>query len=112
MSKSWPNGKISAIRLRKSGETIVKFHWLLSSTVLSLFLLSSPALAGRLQSWRFDANQNRLVFTTDSGVQPKAQLLFNPTRLVIDLPGTNFNRRTIYQQLRGAMRVLRIGQLD
>ncbi len=90
----------------------MKFHWLLPSTVLSLFLLSSPAFAGRLQSWRFDADRNRLVFTTDSGVQPKAQLLFNPTRLVIDLPGTAFVRSTVNQQLRGALREFRVGQLD
>ncbi|MFB2923986.1 MULTISPECIES: N-acetylmuramoyl-L-alanine amidase [Aerosakkonema] len=90
----------------------MKFHWLLPSTFLSLVLLSSPAFAGRLQSWRFDADRNRLVFTTDSSVQPKAQLLFNPTRLVIDLPGTAFLRPTVNQQLRGAMRQMRVGQLD
>lgn len=90
----------------------MKFHWLLPSTLLSLILLSSPALAGRLQSWRFDVDRNRLVFTTDSSVQPRAQLIFNPTRLVIDLPGTTFTRPTVNQQLRGAIRTLRVGQLD
>lgn len=90
----------------------MKFHWLLPSTFLSLILLSSPAWAGKLQSWRFEANRNRLVFTTDIGVQPRAQLLFNPTRLVIDLPGTSFARPTVNQQLRGAIRELRVGQVD
>jgi N-acetylmuramoyl-L-alanine amidase len=91
------------------GETVVKFRWLLTST-LSLVLLASPAQAGRLQFWRFDQSQNQLVFTTDEGVQPKAQLLFNPTRLVIDLPGTSLNGRGISQSLGGAMRSLRVGQ--
>ena len=113
MSESLQSEKLNTARLRKLGETIVKLHWLLPSTILAaLFLLSSPAFAGRLQSWRFDANQNRLIFTTDSTIQPRAQLLFNPTRLVIDLPSTSFDRRTVYQQLRGALRTLRIGQLD
>lgn len=90
----------------------MKFRWLLPST-LSLVLLSTPAEAGRLQSWQFDADQNRLVFTTDEGVQPRARLLFNPTRLVIDLPGTSFDRRTVNNQsLGGAVQAIRVGQLD
>jgi N-acetylmuramoyl-L-alanine amidase len=89
----------------------VKFHWILPSTFLSLLLLSSPALAGRLQSWRFDPQRNQLVFTTDGDVQPQAQLLFHPTRLVIDLPGTTL-RRSVNQQVGGFIRSLRVGQLN
>lgn len=90
----------------------MKFRWLLPST-LSLVLLSTPAEAGRLQSWQFDADQNRLVFTTDEGVQPRARLLFNPTRLVIDLPGTTFDRRTVSNQsLGGAVQAIRVGRVD
>jgi N-acetylmuramoyl-L-alanine amidase len=90
----------------------VKFRWLLPST-LSLVLLSTPAAAGRLQSWQFDAAQNRLVFTTDEGVQPRARLLFNPTRLVIDLPGTSFDRRTVSNQSLGdAIQSIRVGRVD
>ncbi|MBE9227445.1 N-acetylmuramoyl-L-alanine amidase [Phormidium sp. LEGE 05292] len=89
----------------------MKFHWILPSTFLSLLLLSSPAIAAKLQSWRFDPQRNLLVFTTDGDVQPKAQLLFNPTRLVIDLPGTSLPR-TINRQVGGLIRSVRIGQLD
>lgn len=89
----------------------MKFHWILPSTFLSLLLLSSPAIAARLQSWRFDPQRNLLVFTTDDDVQPKAQLLFNPTRLVIDLPGTTL-RRSNNQQVGGLFRSLRVGQLN
>ena len=90
----------------------MKFRWLLPST-LSLVLLSTPAEAGRLQSMQFDADQNRLVFTTDEGVQPRARLLFNPTRLVIDLPGTTFDRRTVNNQsLGGAVQAIRVGRVD
>jgi len=89
----------------------VRFHWLLPGT-LSLFLLSSPTWAATLQSWRFNPSRNQLEFKTDGGVQPKAKLIFNPTRLVIDLPGTTMDRPTVTQPVGGAIRSLRIGQLD
>ncbi|MUL36995.1 N-acetylmuramoyl-L-alanine amidase [Gloeocapsopsis dulcis] len=89
----------------------MRFHWLLPST-LSIFLLSSPAEAAKLQSWNFDANRNRLDFKTDGAVQPKAQLIFNPMRLVIDLPGTKLDRPTVKQELGGTIRSIRVGQFD
>lgn len=77
-----------------------------------MFLLAGAAEAARLQSWRFDASQNRLYITTDGGVQPKAQLIFNPTRLVIDLPGTSLGRSSVSQQVSGAIESVRVGQFD
>lgn len=90
---------------------IVRLHWLLPS-FLGFFLLSSPAEAARLQFWRFNASNNQLVFTTDDGVQPRAQLIANPTRLVIDLPGTTLGRSTVSQSVGGAIREVRAGQFD
>ena len=87
-------------------------HWLIPTTFLSICLLSSPANAANLQSWRFDANQNRLEINTDGAVQPTAQLVFNPTRLVIDLPGIKFGRPQLVQSVGGAIRAIRIGQFD
>jgi N-acetylmuramoyl-L-alanine amidase len=69
-------------------------------------------MAARLESWRFDANQNRLEINTVGAVQPQAQLIFNPTRLVIDLPGTTFGRPQITQQVGGGIRSIRVGQFD
>ena len=89
----------------------MKFHWLLTSTI-SIFLLSSPAEAARLKFWRFESASNRLELKTDGAVQPKAQLIFNPTRLVIDLPGTTLERPTVKQQFGGAIRTVRVGQFD
>jgi N-acetylmuramoyl-L-alanine amidase len=89
----------------------VRFHWLLPS-ILSVFVLSSTAEAAKLRSWRFDANQNRLQFNTDGSVQPKAKLIFNPTRLVIDLPGTTLQRSTVKQEYGGAVRSVRVGQFN
>ena len=89
----------------------MKFHSLLLS-FLSIFVFAGAAEAARLQSWRFDASENRLYITTDGGVQPKAQLIFNPTRLVIDLPGTSLGRPSVSQPLSGAIESVRIGQFD
>ena len=89
----------------------MRFHWLLPS-ILSIFVLSSTAEAAKLRSWRFDANQNQLQFNTDGSVQPKAKLIFNPTRLVIDLPGTTLQRSTVKQEYGGAVRSVRVGQFD
>jgi N-acetylmuramoyl-L-alanine amidase len=72
----------------------------------------SPADAANLESWRFDSNQNRLEINTDGAVQPTAQLVFNPTRLVIDLPGIKFGRPQLVQSVGGAIRAIRIGQFD
>lgn len=91
----------------------MRFRWLLLlPSLLSVFLFSAAAQARQLVSWRFDSNQNRLLFTTDAGVQPKAQLIANPTRVVIDLPGISLGRPTANQQLRGAIREIRVGQVD
>lgn len=90
----------------------MKLQWLIPSTVGTILLVSSPATAARLESWRFDTNQNRLEINTSSPVQPQAQLIFNPTRLVIDLPGTSFGRPQLTQQIGGAIRAIRIGQFD
>ncbi len=91
----------------------MRFRWLLPllPSLLSIFLFSAAAQARQLLSWRFDSNQNRLVFTTDAGVQPKAQLIANPTRVVIDLPGISL-RRSATQPLRGGIKEIRVGQIN
>jgi N-acetylmuramoyl-L-alanine amidase len=96
-----------------TGARIVRFRWLLLlSSFLSVVLFTSAAQARQLLSWRFDRNQNRLVFTTDTGVQPKAQLIANPARIVIDLPGIGLGRPTANQVLGGGFKEIRVGQVD
>ena len=89
----------------------MRFQWLLLS-FFSIFLFCSPVKAGKLLSWQFELKENRLVFITDEGIQPTAQLLANPTRLVIDLPGTNLGRKTVKENYSGRIRSLRVGQFD
>jgi N-acetylmuramoyl-L-alanine amidase len=94
----------------ESGEFTVKL--LLPGAFLTLLALSSSVDAATLQSWRFDLNQNQLEFTTDGAVQPQAQLLFNPTRLVIDLPGTKFQQKQLTQSVGGAIRSIQVNQFN
>jgi N-acetylmuramoyl-L-alanine amidase len=89
----------------------LRIYWFFL-TLFSVLLCAVPANAARLLFWRFEAAQNRLVFTTDAGVQPQAQLIANPTRLVIDLPGIQLGRPSINQNVGGAIASLRIGQFD
>ncbi|MDJ0580876.1 N-acetylmuramoyl-L-alanine amidase [Crocosphaera sp.] len=89
----------------------MRFHWLLL-TILSTLLFALPAQAGRLLFWRYENNQNRLIFTTDSRVQPRAQLIPNPTRIVLDLPGITLNRSTVDQTIGGNIRSVRVGQFN
>ncbi|MBF1999920.1 MAG: N-acetylmuramoyl-L-alanine amidase [Synechococcales cyanobacterium M58_A2018_015] len=91
--------KISAVR------------WWLPS-LIGVLWLAAPAQAGRLETWHYDRSQNRLELITDEDVQPRAQLVFNPTRLVIDLPGTLLDQGPINELLGGAVQRVRIGQFD
>jgi N-acetylmuramoyl-L-alanine amidase len=90
----------------------VKLQWLIPTTFGTVLMLSSPTLAAKLESWRFDRNQNLLEINTNGAVKPQAQLVFNPTRLVIDLPGVKFGRSQLTQQIGGEIREIRIGQFD
>ncbi len=90
----------------------MKFYRLLPSLLGTLPLLCPAVKAAQLQSWRFDPSQNRLDFATDTAIQPRAQVLANPTRLVIDLPGTTFTQPLAQQTVGGAIQSVRVGQLD
>lgn len=97
------------------GDAALKIHSFIPALIpgaLSLVCLVSPAHAGGVASWTFDQNQNRLEFTTEDAVQPRAQLVPDPTRLVIDLPGITLGQPQINQLIGGAVRQVRIAQLN
>jgi N-acetylmuramoyl-L-alanine amidase len=76
-------------------------------------VLAVPVEAAQLLYWNFDSSGNRLTFTTNDGVQPRAQLVFDPTRIVIDLPGTTLGRSQINQLInQDGVQEVRIGQFD
>jgi N-acetylmuramoyl-L-alanine amidase len=88
--------------------------WLTSGMLATLgtLVVVAPARAATLQYWWFDAQTNQLVLTTDSEVQPRAQLLVNPTRIVVDLPNTQLGSTSNRQSVGGAVREVRAGQFD
>ncbi|WP_275331385.1 N-acetylmuramoyl-L-alanine amidase [Nodosilinea sp. PGN35] len=74
---------------------------------------SLPAKASaRLQAWEFDSSQNRLVFTTEGGVEPLVSWLTEPQRLVIDLPGIVPEAALGDQFVGGAVAAVRITRAD
>jgi N-acetylmuramoyl-L-alanine amidase len=89
----------------------VRYNWLLPS-VFSFVMGSLPATAAEILSWQFNATENRIDFSTNAGVNPEAQMLANPSRLIIDLPETRLNQPTSSQVLSNGLKSLRVGQFD
>ena len=91
----------------------MRFNRLLPGlTLVGALLLALPAEAARLEFWRFDTEENRLTFTTDDSVEPSAQLISGPTRLVIDLPGTSLNRPETRSLDDEAIKEIRVAEQD
>lgn len=89
----------------------MKLRWLLPS-LLGTLLLCPTAEAAKLKYWRFNSKQDRLDFITDARVRPTAKVILNPTRLVVDLPGTVFGKPKISQLIDKKIRVIRAGQFN
>lgn len=68
--------------------------------------------SARLQTWQFDTAQNRLFFSTETGVHPQVKLLNEPKRLVIDLPGIVSEDAIGDQLVGGAVIAVRVTQLN
>ncbi len=83
---------------------------LLGILVCGAFTL--PVEAAQLRLWRFDTLQNRLEFSTDDVVRPRVQLIPDPVRLVVDLPGVKLGRPPTVQTYSTAIRAVRLGQFD
>jgi len=90
----------------------VKLRWLLPSLIGTLLLSANAAEAAKLKYWRFNAEQNRIDLITDAGIQPKAQVFLNPTRLVVDLPGTVFGKPKVSQEIGKRIRFVRAAQFN
>nr|WP_238718396.1 N-acetylmuramoyl-L-alanine amidase [Petrachloros mirabilis] len=69
-------------------------------------------MAGRLTFWRFNPQQSRIELVADEGMQPRAFILMNPTRLVIDLPNTTVPRARDRTQISRFVRAVRVAQHD
>ncbi|NBD33890.1 MAG: AMIN domain-containing protein [Cyanobacteria bacterium] len=91
---------------------MVKQASILIGSLVATALTAAPAHAGKLTFWRFNEDDNRLLFQTEERVQPRAQLIFNPTRVVIDLPETVLGHSLVNQPVGGAVQEVRVGQFN
>lgn len=89
----------------------LKAGWLLSSFLGSM-LFAPVVQANRLEKFLFDTTQNRIEFELDGNIEPKGKIIDNPTRVVIDLPGTVYKGPTVRRTIGKAVQAVRVGQLD
>lgn len=92
----------------------VKLGWLFPLTVISVLSLSEPVWAGKLIYWKFNKPLNRIELISDEGMQPQAQFMSNPGRLIIDLPDTTVDKAKQKKKQRVArqIREVRVGQFN
>ncbi len=81
-------------------------------SLMGALIIALPSEAARLQFWRFSPQENQLTFATDDSIQPTARLLSNPTRLVIDLPGTALSEGQSLAVEGSAIKEVRAVELD
>nr|WP_228024570.1 N-acetylmuramoyl-L-alanine amidase [cf. Phormidesmis sp. LEGE 11477] len=81
-------------------------------SLVGALVLALPSEAASLQLWRFNSQENRLTFTTDDSIQPTAQLLSGPTRLIIDMPGTTLDEARGLAVDHPAIKEVRAVELD
>jgi N-acetylmuramoyl-L-alanine amidase len=92
--------------------TMVTLSTVSAATLGATLINPAPADAAGLRSWWFNESTNQLNLATTHKVQPKVQLITNPTRLVVDLPGVILNRPVVNQSIGDKIRSLRVGQFD
>ncbi len=98
-----------AFSLVSRGFLTVRFFWFFL-TLLTLSTWQLPAWAGQLVFWEFNTQRRQLQFRTNERVQPEAQLIPDPSRLVIDLPGTVLGSSTVNRSYGGKITSVRLGQ--
>jgi len=82
-------------------------------SAIALCLLVVPAAwANRLQSFIYDPPRNRIEFSLSADTEPKGMVLYNPLRIVIDLPNVSYSGGTIRRQIGAGVENVRIGKLD
>ena len=90
----------------------MRLHWFLPTLIGTLCIALPAHAGGRLVYWKFNEGQRRLEIVTQRGVSPRAQLVANPARVVIDLPNTQLRRRRSEQRVGRRIRKVRVGQFN
>ncbi|WP_104906234.1 AMIN domain-containing protein [Nostoc sp. 'Lobaria pulmonaria (5183) cyanobiont'] len=66
----------------------------------------------KLNNWRFSPKTQQLEITLSAGTTPHYFYLAQPSRLVVDLPNTKLGKITTQQNYSGAIKSIRISQLN
>ncbi|WP_375474899.1 AMIN domain-containing protein [uncultured Nostoc sp.] len=66
----------------------------------------------KLNNWRFSPKTQQLEITLSAGTTPRYFYLAQPSRLVVDLPNTKLGKITTQQNYSGAIKSIRISQLN
>ncbi|MEH2170835.1 MAG: AMIN domain-containing protein [Nostoc sp.] len=66
----------------------------------------------KLNNWRFSPKTQQLEITLSAGTTPHYFYLAQPSRLVVDLPNTKLGKVTTQQNYSGAIKSIRISQLN
>ncbi|MFQ3679471.1 MAG: peptidoglycan DD-metalloendopeptidase family protein [Pseudanabaenaceae cyanobacterium] len=82
-----------------------------SAIALSAIAWAAEA-RNRLETFSFDVTQNRIEFATLEGVEPTGQVIADPTRIVIDLPGTIYEGKTVRRTIGRAVQAVRVGRVN
>ncbi len=89
-----------------------KFSWSIFFALISIVLSPIATRANQLVDWRYNNERNVIGLTTQAGVTPTVFLLSNPNRLVVDLPSVSKKGATIRAKYGGAVREIRISEID
>lgn len=85
----------------------------LKALIITVPLLNSNlAIAGSIESWKFDPKNNQLEFILEEKTTPSYFFLQDPPRLVIDLPNTNLGSVETQKDYPGVVRQIRLAQFD
>ena len=97
----------------QSGKQLFSISILGFYAAIALETFTTAATPGaKLNNWRFSPKTQQLEITLSAGTTPRYFYLAQPSRLVVDLPNTKLGKVTTQQNYSGAIKSIRISQLN
>ena len=103
-------GKTLSVYALESGNSTKKTNRSAAPVVKKANRYVAPV--ARLEDWRFYPEALQLEMSLSAASQPRHFYLAQPPRIVIDLPGTKLGRIPTQQNFSGAIRTVRVSQLN